>query len=148
MPCSHVRIGGATAIICGPKRIPTCSSCGSISTRMCDWKLARNKTCDRRLCDACTYQPANDKDLCPEHRRAWEQHPRNLFRGTERQDDSPGTSGASALGRPAPAPALRDTVSPACSTAPEGALRNHLVGMGSDAAAIDHAPPQLEQQHP
>lgn len=50
-----------------------CVGCGWISTRLCDWKVAdvhgfKNGgtiTCDRPVCDACTWSPEPDKDLCP-----------------------------------------------------------------------------------
>lgn len=77
MPCSRIRIGGVTAMICGSKRIPACVKCGGIADRECDWKTAPGKTCDRPICSSCSVSPAADKDLCPHHAAAWANHPRN-----------------------------------------------------------------------
>jgi hypothetical protein len=80
MPCSRVRIGNATAIICGRKRIRACVKCGAIADRECDWKVAPGKTCDAAICSSCAVSPAPEKDLCPRHAEAWKIHPLN--RGT------------------------------------------------------------------
>jgi hypothetical protein len=32
----------------------------------------KSGTCDRPICEICTTSPAPEKDLCPEHARAWE----------------------------------------------------------------------------
>lgn len=77
MPCRTVAIpGGGHAIVCGP-RPPRkrCSVCGNLgATRQCDWKLKPPpKTCDAWLCERCTHEPAPEKDLCPEHAKAWAQ---------------------------------------------------------------------------
>lgn len=81
MACEFVRIpgdgplGGATAIVCGPRRKrDRCVSCGRPAGLLCDWKVPENKsgTCDAPICDACTHSPAPDKDLCPDHRSAWQ----------------------------------------------------------------------------
>lgn len=87
MPCHHVKVpdgsgGFVGAIVCTSRpRRRTCSACGAprSASRQCDWKTAKGPagaehavTCDAWLCDRCTTQPAKDKDLCPEHARAYE----------------------------------------------------------------------------
>lgn len=77
MPCQHVRLpGGGTAIVCGSRSRPKRCSCGSglPADLLCDWKRPEKKsgTCDKPLCERCSTKPAPDKDLCPEHAKAWE----------------------------------------------------------------------------
>lgn len=73
MKCAHVKIGEVTAIVCG-RAIPArpCIKCRKApATRLCDWKLGKEAgraTCDRPLCEACTFHPAPGKDLCPRHK--------------------------------------------------------------------------------
>lgn len=77
MKCTPVNLGnGAQAIVCGGSRVQKCA-CGRLSTRLCDWKIGRGRTCDARLCDQCAYSPAPGKDLCPTHAAAWNRHPKN-----------------------------------------------------------------------
>lgn len=77
MPCSTVRVGNSTAIVCGRTRIPACVKCRAIADRECDWKIGPGKTCDAPICSDCTTSPAPDKDLCPRHAEAWKNHPSN-----------------------------------------------------------------------
>lgn len=72
MPCTHVKLpGGGGAIVCtGRGRRPRCFGCGKPADLLCDWKVP-DGTCDRPLCKACTYEPAPDKDLCPQHAAEW-----------------------------------------------------------------------------
>ena len=81
MTCEHVPVpGGGFAIVCGrfPRR-QRCN-CGAPATLFCDWILRegeqprskKSKTCDAPLCANCTLSPAPEKDLCPEHARAFE----------------------------------------------------------------------------
>lgn len=82
MKCSVVNVGGTRMIVCGPRRIKVCCVCGAPATKECDWKMrklpsGRVATCDKGLCDAHTFSPAPEKDLCPPHRKAWEEHPAN-----------------------------------------------------------------------
>lgn len=77
MKCTHLNLGdGMQAIVCGGRRVHTCA-CGRPSTKLCDWKIGRGRTCDKRLCDECAYSPAPEKDLCPTHAEAWKRHPKN-----------------------------------------------------------------------
>lgn len=74
MTCEHVTFpGGASAIVCGPRRRQRCG-CGRPATLLCDWKVParRSGTCDAPLCDRCTFSPAPDKDLCPAHAAEFE----------------------------------------------------------------------------
>ena len=63
-------------IVChrGKKRL--FCHCGKPAARECDWKLGK-RTCDRPLCLEHTMQPAQGKDLCPEHAKIWATHPAN-----------------------------------------------------------------------
>jgi hypothetical protein len=74
MPCEKYHTGGGgTVIICtgrGAKRKPNCA-CGYTGTRLCDWKIGGGKTCDTPICPRCTFEPAEDKDLCPKHAAEW-----------------------------------------------------------------------------
>lgn len=77
MTCHHVQMpGGGTAIVCtGRERPRKCCKCGGKATLLCDWKMPRRKsgTCDKPICDRCSTSPAPDKDLCPDHARAFEE---------------------------------------------------------------------------
>ncbi len=52
---------------------PTCSRCGSLSERLCDYPLGDGKTCDLPLCWECAveqmpaYETAESIDYCPQH---------------------------------------------------------------------------------
>lgn len=73
MPCSSVKLpGGGAAIVCTSGRRQRCA-CGRPAARFCDWKVPKRKsgTCDRAICERCTYEPAPDKDLCPAHAAEW-----------------------------------------------------------------------------
>jgi hypothetical protein len=74
MTCEHVTLpGGARAIVCSSRRRPRCK-CGRPAPLLCDWKVAGKKsgTCDANLCGKCTTSPKPDKDLCPDHAKAFE----------------------------------------------------------------------------
>jgi len=75
MACHHVQLpGGGHAIVCGSRRRrpPKCV-CGSglPADLLCDWKTGPGKTCDLAMCARCTTKPAEGKDLCPGHAKAW-----------------------------------------------------------------------------
>jgi hypothetical protein len=77
VPCERVQLpGGGWAIVCGPKRRAKPCPCGSglRATQLCDWKTpdGPEPTCSAPTCKACTHVPAPGKDLCPDHRRAWD----------------------------------------------------------------------------
>lgn len=72
------------AIACGAKpRTTTCPNCGQKTRdpRECDWKVGQGKTCDRKLCARCTFEPHKGKDLCPEHKKAFEAWRRSRLGG-------------------------------------------------------------------
>jgi len=74
MPCQHVTLpGGGSAIVCGTRRRQRCA-CGRVATLACDWKTPAREsgTCDAPICAKCTTSPAQDKDLCPPHSKAFE----------------------------------------------------------------------------
>lgn len=71
--CEHVSLpGGGTAIVCSTTR--RCK-CGRPARRLCDWKVParRSGTCDKPICSECSTSPAPEKDLCPDHARAFEE---------------------------------------------------------------------------
>lgn len=75
MACQTVRLpDGGAAIVCGPRQRAQRCSCGRPAGLLCDWRIPARKsgTCDRPICDRCTTSPAPEKDLCPEHARAFE----------------------------------------------------------------------------
>lgn len=74
MTCAPVTLpGGQRAIVCTSGRRKRCK-CGRPGTLLCDWKVPgkRSGTCDAPICSSCTTSPAEGKDLCPEHARAFE----------------------------------------------------------------------------
>lgn len=73
MACQVIKLGNATGIVCGMKRPAPCKYCRQPHARLCDGKLASGKTCDVKLCEACTRSPAPEKDLCPPHWRQWQE---------------------------------------------------------------------------
>ena len=75
MDCHSVNLGdGASAIVCGGRKAPRCR-CGMRAPLLCDWKISRNpdRTCDRPICTGHAFSPAPGKDLCPEHKRAFDE---------------------------------------------------------------------------
>ncbi|MGH3430814.1 MAG: hypothetical protein ACRDQZ_25140 [Mycobacteriales bacterium] len=64
---------GSVGIICGPRqRITLCEFCGRASTKLCDFPIVvdgKPKTCDKRMCDACSTCAGYDLDYCPPHNR-------------------------------------------------------------------------------
>lgn len=87
MPCSPIKIGEVTAIICRGrgKRQPPCESCGRPSSRQCDYPFVvrdgKKTTCDRHLCNACA-RPVDalgpNIDFCPAHWNLYEKNGRKL----------------------------------------------------------------------
>ena len=72
MACRHVDLGnGAHAIICGLPRQKRCK-CGAPATKLCDWKMRAGGTCDAPICEACAIKPNPRKDICPDHRAAYD----------------------------------------------------------------------------
>jgi hypothetical protein len=82
MTCTHVTLpDGTRAIVCGPRKRTAKCKCGQPSTLLCDWKVPErlSGTCDKPICASCTFSPAPDKDLCPEHAtafKAWQERSR------------------------------------------------------------------------
>jgi hypothetical protein len=73
MVCRPFNRDGMTGFVCGPRlRIRKCA-CGSglPADLLCDWKVGEGKTCDLQICRGCSISPAEDKDLCPGHAKAW-----------------------------------------------------------------------------
>lgn len=74
MACEHVTLpDGTRAIVCGPRRPRRKCTCGRAATLLCDWKTGDSTTCDADICGHCSTKPAPNKDLCPQHAKAFEQ---------------------------------------------------------------------------
>lgn len=74
MTCEFVTLpSGHRAIVCGPRQRSRKCACGGRATLLCDWKIGDGRTCDADICSNCTTKPAPDKDLCPDHAKAFEQ---------------------------------------------------------------------------
>mgnify|MGYP007030462533 CR=1 FL=1 len=74
MACDLIDLpGGGRAIFCSSRKRQLCDECGRAATLLCDWKVSerRSGTCDRPICRTCATSPAPEKDLCPEHARAF-----------------------------------------------------------------------------
>lgn len=82
MKCSRVNVGGARAIVCGPRRAPVCA-CGARATLQCDWRTGKDRTCDAFICEDCALEPAPDKHLCRRHAEVWKGDPANREREAE-----------------------------------------------------------------
>jgi hypothetical protein len=73
--CLHMKMpDGTVGIICGARQKRQFCACGRVSTKLCDWKVPGKKsgTCDAPLCDQHAFAVAPDRDLCPEHQRAFD----------------------------------------------------------------------------
>jgi hypothetical protein len=74
MTCEHVSFPGGSAIVCSGRRARTRCRCGNKATLLCDWKVTTRRpsgTCDKPICARCATSPAPDKDLCPDHAKAF-----------------------------------------------------------------------------
>lgn len=76
MACDSVRLpNGAIAIVCsrGGRRLKAepCSVCGKAAGRLCDFPTGKGRTCDAPLCSSCSTKLSGDRDLCPDHAKAW-----------------------------------------------------------------------------
>lgn len=73
MSCETVKFPGGAAIVCS-RRPPRCAWCSPAkpSAFLCDWKVAKGRTCDKAICSAHAKEVAKDKHLCPEHQKAYE----------------------------------------------------------------------------
>jgi hypothetical protein len=60
--------GRVTMILCGRSRRQTCKFChiGSV-TKLCDYPVAKEKTCDAGMCANCA-TIAHEVDYCPTHK--------------------------------------------------------------------------------
>lgn len=68
MACERLHMGTDVAMVCGVKArklLDSCAYCGRGATRQCDGPKSEGKTCDRFICDRCTWSPEPDKDFCP-----------------------------------------------------------------------------------
>lgn len=84
-----------SAIVCGDRQMldRICCNCHRIGTQLCDWKtggtVQEPRTCDKPVCPGCTFSPAEGKDLCPKHRKAFEE-----WQARRKPKDSPGGEAA------------------------------------------------------
>ena len=72
MICETVVTPAGAMIVCRSGRRKRCT-CGRAAKLECDWKVParRSGTCDRPLCESCSFVPAPGKDLCADHARAY-----------------------------------------------------------------------------
>jgi predicted amidophosphoribosyltransferase len=71
MACAILRneIGKAIGMICGVPRKHLCVFCrAEYSSKLCDFPVAKGKSCDAKICDACATSISADVDYCPRHR--------------------------------------------------------------------------------
>lgn len=75
MKCDRVQIpGGGVAIVCSRgRRQKRCHQCGQSAKLLCDWKIAKGKTCDMQICATHAQEVAPEKHLCPEHQKAYKE---------------------------------------------------------------------------
>jgi len=74
--------GPVTAIVCSHRRgqYKLCRFCSNrLYTRLCDFVVARKKTCDAPMCDACATSVGPDLDYCPTHKKQPAPPQQNLF---------------------------------------------------------------------
>lgn len=73
MPCVNLKIGNASAIVCGLPRRKKCFYCGKPSEFLCDFPVGKKrngktKDCDRALCAGCTQKGVSENvDFCKTH---------------------------------------------------------------------------------
>lgn len=72
MPIMRDGQGRPIGFICGrgPRSKP-CLYCGRPSSRLCDFALTgkwAGRTCDKAMCQGCTWSPEPEKDYCRAHR--------------------------------------------------------------------------------
>ena len=65
----HDTNGRVIAIFCGRSRKITCKFCHSAAvTKLCDFPVAKGKTCDVGMCRNCSTKIALEVDYCPNHK--------------------------------------------------------------------------------
>ena len=72
MPCETIKLSDGThAILCARGRTRHCTYCDRTATRLCDWELPNDKTCDLPICPGCSTRVSDgkgpDKDYCSMH---------------------------------------------------------------------------------
>lgn len=65
MPCD-VR---ENSIVCsrGARKPPKCYFCANPSTKLCDYPVTRERTCDLPICDTHAKKQGENLDTCPNH---------------------------------------------------------------------------------
>lgn len=63
---------GGKAIVCGSKKAlpPACSTCGRPCSILCDFPVAKGKTCDKPACETHSKQVGPDAHFCEQHKNA------------------------------------------------------------------------------
>jgi hypothetical protein len=82
MPCETIRDanGNVTFILCGRRRHQPCKFCHERAVeKLCDYPVAKGKTCDAGMCAACATNIAPELDYCPTHKHQAPPPQRNLF---------------------------------------------------------------------
>jgi hypothetical protein len=65
----HDDHGRVTMILCGSSRCARCKFCNDgYVTRLCDFPVAKGKTCDAGMCARCATGIAHEVDYCPTHK--------------------------------------------------------------------------------
>ena len=71
MPCSAAKLpGGGVIITCGRghvAKVCQVKDCHASGTQLCDWPIAKGRTCDLRMCSTHAHHVAHDVDYCQEH---------------------------------------------------------------------------------
>lgn len=74
MACVRIRVHGELAWLCGDfsndERKP-CAECGVMPSKLCDYPIGNERTCDRLLCEDCAVKIQGDIDYCPSHATEW-----------------------------------------------------------------------------
>ena len=71
MTCYLIRLdNGDTAFMCGTDLGPQCE-CLRFADNLCDYPIAKGKTCDRNLCEDHTHEIAPNLHYCADHYKLW-----------------------------------------------------------------------------
>lgn len=70
MPCEirKTKDGQFAAVICSRgSRVPKCKFCEKQSTKLCDFPLSKDRTCDAPMCNEHAKKQGPNLDTCPDH---------------------------------------------------------------------------------
>jgi hypothetical protein len=76
----HDSQSGINIFVCGRSRRQTCKFChqGYVS-KLCDFPVAKGKTCDAGMCTKCATSIAHEVDYCPTHKHQAPPPQRQIF---------------------------------------------------------------------